>query len=561
MGISIFPSTAAEFVSNNFVVDMNDTTNNTADTGGVKQAGPYSISFSSGDSSFDVYLIDNDGNSVGYSNNTSIVASGLFTTVVILGVAQDEVVSFLYQGSVNNADGEGDEPGAGAYLTSISPSDLPSIDDTATVTGGNFASDVEITFESGATVLSAKNIVRNSSTELVVTRPDALVEDDSPYTLKAVNPGITPPTGSNSHILTDAVTAGSDPTWVTNATLTTATINAAYTETLEATDADGTVVDYSVTTGSLPTGLSLDSTTGVISGTPTDGSQTFTVTATDDGGNSTPKEFTLPVQLATGGTVTTDSQYFYHTFTSTDDFIAAASIPNAEVLVIAGGGGSPDAIAEGTGGGAGAGGLAIASQTISAGTHTATVGAGGNSSNGSNSSLGSIFTAIGGGRGGPTSGGGGTNGGSGGGNSCAKNQAPAGTGGSGTSGQGTDGGTATGGGRVGGGGGKTVAGSNDGIGGQGIELADWASATSTGDNGFYAGGGGGQSNYEARSGGAGGGGDAGANVPGSTASTPGQANTGGGGPGAGRNNFYSGGGANTTAPNGGSGLIIVRYAI
>jgi len=64
MAISIFPSTAAEFVSNNFVIDMNDTTNNTADTGGVKQAGPYSISFSSGDTSFAVYWIDEDGASV-----------------------------------------------------------------------------------------------------------------------------------------------------------------------------------------------------------------------------------------------------------------------------------------------------------------------------------------------------------------------------------------------------------------------------------------------------------------------------------------------------------------
>ena len=57
MGISIFPSTAAEFVSNNFVVDMNDTTNNVAtDIGGVKQAGPYSMSFSSSDTSFVSYL-------------------------------------------------------------------------------------------------------------------------------------------------------------------------------------------------------------------------------------------------------------------------------------------------------------------------------------------------------------------------------------------------------------------------------------------------------------------------------------------------------------------------
>jgi hypothetical protein len=491
MAISIFPSTAAEFVSNNFVIDMNDTSNNTADTGGVKQAGPYVMSFSSGDSSFDVYLIDEDGNSVGYSNGTSISASGLFSTVVILGAATDEIVSFSYQGSINNADGEGDEPGAGAYLESITPSDLPSINDTATIIGGNFASDVEITFESGATVLSAKNIVIIDTNELLVTRPDGLVEDDAPYTLRAVNNGVPEPTGSDANLLVDEVTAGSDPTWVTTSPISLTPTNEAFSLTFEATDAEGTVVDYEVVSGTLPTGLSLERATGILSGTPTvEDTFTYTIRATDDGGNSTDKEFTQQVAVAIGGTITTDATHTYHTFTGAGNFELATS-KEIEYLVIGGGGfGGSKGNQSGFGGGGGAGGLKNATVTKAAGTYAVTVGASG--SPGTGSSFDDI-SVSGGGRGGqggesagvPTAG---QSGGSGGG----AGKGPINSGrGSGIAGQGNDGGNV--GNRGGGGGGAVNAGSGGtgGNGGDGLLLQDWADATGIG-NGVFAGGGDGE---------------------------------------------------------------------
>lgn len=478
MAISIFPSTAAEFVSNNFVVDMNDTTNNTADTGGVKQAGPYSMSFSTGDTSFDVYLIDSDGNSVGYSNGTSITASGLFTSVVILGVATDEIVTFTYSGSVNNADGEGDEPGAGAYLESITPSDLPSIDDTATVLGGNFASDVEIDFISGATVLPAKSLTRNGTDELLVTRPDGLIEDDAPYDLRVTNPGVTLPTGSNAHILTDAVTAGSDPTWVTTSPLNSAQPDVAFSQTLEATDADGVVVSYTLTSGSLLAGLSLNTSTGEISGTPTgEGSTTFTITAEDDGGNTTDKQFEHSVQAATGGTITTEGNYTVHTFTSSGTFELFTTKTLEYAVIGGGGGGSGYNNTESNrrvGGAGGAGGVlssipitgaltTASSVSRSAGNYSIVVGAGGgggralqgnipyveDGDNGSTSTaLG--FSAIGGGGGGGTLDFSGGNGGSGGGGPATSNSS--GSGGSGTAGQGFDGADGQANGQSGGGG-------------------------------------------------------------------------------------------------------------
>jgi hypothetical protein len=57
-----------------------------------------------------------------------------------------------------------------------------------------------------------------------------------------------------------------------------------------------TTITYSVTSGSLPTGLSLNSSTGVISGTPTGSAATynFTITATDVELQTTSRNFSIP---------------------------------------------------------------------------------------------------------------------------------------------------------------------------------------------------------------------------------------------------------------------------
>ncbi|MBP9748197.1 MAG: peptidoglycan-binding protein [Candidatus Pacebacteria bacterium] len=85
----------------------------------------------------------------------------------------------------------------------------------------------------------------------------------------------------------------------TNPTNATQTIP--YSQSLSTSNSQGTV-SYAITTGSLPTGLSLNTTTGEISGTPTlVGSYDFTVQATDDNGDigyflSQPQEYTLTVE-------------------------------------------------------------------------------------------------------------------------------------------------------------------------------------------------------------------------------------------------------------------------
>jgi hypothetical protein len=243
-----------------------------------------------------------------------------------------------------------------------------------------------------------------------------------------------------------------------------------------------------------------------------------------------------------------------------------------DYLVLAGGGGGA-----GYGGGGGAGGLRStvgktgrnatleSAVTISAGvTCTVTVGAGaaGTAYNATRGPAGSdsVFsgsgfttvTSLGGGAGGSNGSVPGADGGCGGGGNAGHNMA----GGSGTAGQGYDGGTAvnndyyTGGGGGGtGGAGAASAGTAVGNGGVGLQIADWATPTSTGVNsGYYGGGGGGSSNQNRAGAGGLGGGGAGANE-GSSAGN-GTANTGGGGGAA---------IAGYTIGNGGSGLVLLRF--
>jgi hypothetical protein len=275
--------------------------------------------------------------------------------------------------------------------------------------------------------------------------------------------------------------------------------------------------------------------------------------------NTTATLYGLGGVRATGGTITADSTYTYHTFTSTGSFTALENIKGAEVLVIAGGGAGGTTSA----GGGGAGGVVYTpGQTLTAGnSYTAVVGAGGASSNasGSNSTFGSLSATGGGGGAGSSQTPG--NGGSGGGGNNAGSAR-----GTGTSGQGNNGGFGVtdsvnysrgGGGGGAGAAGTTATASQSGNGGIGsTTYSSWGYATSTGQLSggiyYYAGGGGGGTNstsYPAGIGGIGGGGaGAAGNTVNGTAAT---ANTGGGGGG--------GSGNSGVGAAGGSGLVIIRY--
>lgn len=276
---------------------------------------------------------------------------------------------------------------------------------------------------------------------------------------------------------------------------------------------------------------------------------------------------------ATGGTVYSDSQYYYHVFGSTGTFTPLSSL-TADVLVVAGGGGG--AATNGAGGGAG-GVFYATSQSLTTTGYTCTVGAGGTGgtaasdsygTSGTNSTFASLTAAVGGGYGGKNAVG--ANGGSGGGGNksyAGGSSTQTSTGGTGygfAGGNGYSAGAGQGGGGGAGAVGGTATALQMGAGGVGTSaFSSWVSATGIGQlvssTGYIAGGGGGGADARTSGeiAGAGGYGGGGSGSGGGTTNTgngiAGTANTGGGGGGGGWTTGTVSGGA------GGSGVVIVRY--
>ncbi len=262
---------------------------------------------------------------------------------------------------------------------------------------------------------------------------------------------------------------------------------------------------------------------------------------------------------ATGGVVTSDSTYYYHTFLASGTFTPLSTL-SCEYLIIGGGAGGAR-----TGGG-GSGVISYSSGNSVSTAKTVTVGGGGAGANtsagigtsGVTSSV-DVTTAVGG-----TGGRGIT---------AATNPAQGGAGGGNSGGAGGAGVQYQGGGGGGGAGSNGTAGTyisgNDnnpgGAGGTGSNAYSlWATATSTGNSGFYSSGGGGGGGWRASGTPFGAGGTAsagGGGAGGAAASTTagsgiaGLANTGGGGGAGGVGGVTDGAGA-----TGGSGIVIVRYA-
>ena len=279
-----------------------------------------------------------------------------------------------------------------------------------------------------------------------------------------------------------------------------------------------------------------------------------------------------PILPITGGIITTAGGYQIHTFTSS----GTLTVPDAKVveyLVIAGGGGA--AAGGNRGGGSGAGGYrtnvvgqtsggglsAETTLTLASGDYTITIGAGGTGAvadsteggQGNDSSITNLVISLGGGRGEIN---GGHSGGSGSGASGVGTSYSL-IGGSGTYGQGFSGGNSL---NVtpypgGGGGGAGASGSN-GSGSQSGEGGAGQSSSITGTSLIRAGGGGAGSTTQGANPGAGGAGGGGAGGAVGQSPTSGTANTGSGG-------GATGNGSPPYLPSGsgGSGIVIVRYAI
>jgi hypothetical protein len=454
-------------------------------------------------------------------------------------------------------------------VSSISPTNVDSKDSatttTFTVTGTGFSVGVTaVLISNGGTEISFNTVTRDSSTQLTCVLNNGLItlNTDEPYDIKVTN------SSSLTSTLANQINVDQRPVFVTAAGTLGTQRSGSFSATVEATDPESAgAIRYDVVGGTLPTGITLNSSTGVVSGSITletsDTTYNFTIQASDVDSNVSFRDFSITLS---GPSV--------QSFTSSGTFSVPSGITSVDVLVVAGGGGGGAQNSQATGGG-GAGGLIYrpAFPVTPGGTVSVTVGCGGagvapaNTGNTGQDSVFGTLTAKGGGGGRaatPANG----NGGSGGGASEYCSALTAGTatqptqpGDSGTygfgnpggpySGQGYVAGGGGGAGAVGGAGGGPSGGAGVGNGGVGLAytIADGTTPV------FYAGGG--ASGAAATltvlsgSGGQGGGGNGGGGTP-ARAAQSGQANTGGGG-----------GGGNSGSPansgSGGKGIVIVRY--
>ena len=459
-------------------------------------------------------------------------------------------------------------------VSSISPSTFNGESGTTiTLTGTGFKSGATVKFISnGGTEYTATTTTFVSSVSVTATTPQDFTVADEPFDVKIIN------ASGLSGTLENALDCGGSPTFTTaSGTLGTIydSLRSSYSlSTAAATDPDtSATISYAITSGAIPTGMSFNTSTAAITGTPdavgSDTTSSFTVTATDNAGNTASRAFSIVVKAPAVVSFTS---------TGSNTWTVPTGISSVQVLVVAGGGaGAGGTTGAGGGGGGGAGGVVTHSTfpVTPGGSVSYSVGAGGSAnrsfpssatgdtrgSNGSNTTFGSL-TAIGGGAGGGgnSPGTGGNPGGSGGGAGPQGRNTEFGSGtqpaqsNPGTTQYGNPGGT---------GGGTAAAGPGGGAGAPGGTVSspggNGVSISITGSPVYYGGGGGNGmwSTTGGMPGGTGGGGTGGNSSTWPTGYSQGQdgfANRGGGGGGGSENANPQG-----YAGNGGPGIIIVRY--
>jgi hypothetical protein len=286
-------------------------------------------------------------------------------------------------------------------VLSILPVSSTSAGTIIDITGANFVSGATVQFiGTNGTPYNATVVQRVSATLLKATTP-ALAQAYEPYSIKVTNPS------GNYGILAGALDAGSTPSWITAS----GSLGTLYdiergikTFNVSASDADLQALEYSVTSGALPTGMTLSASGGVISGLASpvvnDTTYTFSITASD-GTNSTARSFSILLKAP----VTTT-----YTSVGNNTFTAPTALTYVKVLLVGGGGGAGNSRGNGPGGNGGGGGIVYnplvavtAGQTYSLNVGGAGSGAGCNNQSGCSGGVTTGFGGTAGGGGGGVS--------------------------------------------------------------------------------------------------------------------------------------------------------------
>ena len=221
------------------------------------------------------------------------------------------------------------------------------------ITGTSFASGATVKFVGNdGTEYSSPTVTINSSTQVTARVPTTVTNANEPFAVKLTA------TSGLSNTLNTAFNIDGKPIFATAAgSIGTVLEGTSVSLSVSATDPEGSTVTYALTSGSLPTGLSLNTSSGAITGTsPTvsgNTTSTFTITATA-GSQTNAREFTITVRdpLTTVFSYTGSGQ----TFTAP----AGVTSFTAYMWGAGGAGGSTQSGVSGNGGNGGAGGYVTA---------------------------------------------------------------------------------------------------------------------------------------------------------------------------------------------------------
>jgi hypothetical protein len=172
-------------------------------------------------------------------------------------------------------------------VTAVSPTSTNGDSGTViTITGTNFTAESTVHFiNNGGTSFAAGAVTYVSGSSITATFPQNFTVSDEPLDVK-----VTTSVGNST--LENSIDLGGVPAWSTAAgSIATGYKGDAISQTIVATDPEGGDVDYTLSSGSLPSGVTLNTETGVISGTlDTDmrNSTTYTanITPNDSVGNT-----------------------------------------------------------------------------------------------------------------------------------------------------------------------------------------------------------------------------------------------------------------------------------
>ena len=179
-------------------------------------------------------------------------------------------------------------------ITNISPTTFGGqIGELFTITGAEFDVNTTVIFKGADSTEYASAVVTFiSSAQITATNATTLPVSNEPYKIK-----VTSATGTITSFQT--IDSGTLPTFTTaSGQLSSNAWNVPVSTAVLASDTETSIASYSIVTGVLPTGLSINTSTGAITGTPIEQNSTtytFTVQALDTAGNATTRQFNIQI--------------------------------------------------------------------------------------------------------------------------------------------------------------------------------------------------------------------------------------------------------------------------